>query len=138
MSEANKQVLRRIYAEVFSDGRLEVIDEIVAPDCVEHTPPPGFDTSDVPKALKEFTHALRAGFPDIRFTVGEMMADGDLVAAYYTVEGTHQGDLFGIPPTGRHISFDGLDMVRVADGKATDHWGFDNMMFRLTGGGPPA
>jgi predicted ester cyclase len=138
MSEANKQVLQRVYDEVFNQGKVDVVDEVVAADCVEHTPPPGFDTSDVVKALKEFTQALRAGIPDVRFTVGEMLAEGDLVAAYYTIEGTHQGDLFGLPATGRRISAQGLDMVRIVDGKGTDHWGLDNLMLRLTGGGPPA
>lgn len=138
MSEANKQVLQRIYDEVFSQGNLDVVDETVARDCVEHTPPPGFDTSDVPKALKEFTQALRVGIPDIRVKVGEMLTDGDLVAAHYTVEGTHDGELFGVPATGQRISYEGLDMIRVVDGKGTDHWGFDNLMLRLTGGGPPA
>ena len=138
MSEANKQVLRRVYDELFNQGKLDVVDEVVAPNCVEHTPPPGFDTTDVPKALKEFTQALRAAIPDIRFSVGEMLAEGDLVAAYYTIEGTHQGDLFGVPPAGKAISAQGMDMIRVADGKGTDHWGFDNLMLRLTGGAPPA
>jgi len=136
MSDANKQVLQRVYDEVFSQGKLEVVDEVVALDCVEHTPPPGFDTSDVRKALKQFAQALRAGIPDVRFTVGQMMADGDLVAAYYTIEGTHHGDLFGAPATGKRVSAEGMDMVRVVDGKGTDHWGFDNLMLRLTGGGP--
>ena len=49
MSETNKQVLRRVYDEVFNQGKLDVVDEVVAPNCVEHTPPPGFDTTDVPR-----------------------------------------------------------------------------------------
>lgn len=138
MSDENKQVAQRIYDEVFNEGKLDVIDEIVAPNCVEHTPPPGFDTSDVPKALKEFTQALRAGIPDVHFSVGQMLGEDDLVAAYYTVDGTHDGELFGVPPSGERISFEGLDMIRIVDGKGTDHWGFDNLMLRLTGGAPPA
>jgi predicted ester cyclase len=138
MSDSNKQVLQRIYDEVFNQGNLDVVDEVVAPDCVEHTPPPGFETGDVRKGLKQFTQALRAGIPDVRFSVEQMLASEDLVAAYYVVEGTHQGQLFGVPATGERIAFHGMDMVRVADGKGTDHWGFDNLMLRLTGGAPPA
>jgi steroid delta-isomerase-like uncharacterized protein len=139
MSEANKELLRRFYEEIFNQGRLDAVDELLAPDCVEHTPPPGFATDQVHAALKQFTEMLRAGFPDVRFTADEMISEGDFVGAFWTAEGTHEGDLFGVPASGRRVAFEGLDLIRFADGKATDHWGFDNLMLRLTeGGAPPA
>ena len=131
MSESNKAVLRRIYDELFSGGRLDVADDVVAADCVEHTPPPGLPSDDVRAALKEFTVAVRAAFPDVRFTAGNIVAEGDLVAANWTAEGTHLGDFMGTPPTGERVFFEGVDLVRVVDGRCTDHWGFDNSMVRI-------
>ena len=139
MSEANKEALRRFYKEVFSKGHLDAVDELVAPNCVEHTPPPGFP-DDVRAALKQFTQMLRQAFPDIHFRAEQLIAEGDMVAAFWKAEGTHQGEFMGLPATGQPISFEGLDLVRVVDGRATDHWGFDNSMLRIGGGGstPPA
>jgi predicted ester cyclase len=88
----------------------------------------------VRQALKAFTQMLRAGIPDVRFVAEEIIAEGDLVAAYWTAQGTHVSELMGVPGTGQPVSFSGLDMIRVVDGKCTDHWGFDNSMLRLGGG----
>jgi steroid delta-isomerase-like uncharacterized protein len=136
MSDANKQLMQRFYEEVFSKGNLDAIDELVAEDCVEHSPPPGFPMGDLRTALKQFTQMMRDAIPDVHFTVDQVIAEGDLTAAYWTAEGTFQGELFGVPPSGNRVSFAGVDLVRAVDGKATDHWGFDNMMMQL-GGGPP-
>src|SRR6266550_1949645 len=105
-SEQNKAIARRIPVEVFSQGRLEVVDEILAPDFTEHIAlPPGVPGGR--EGLKAVASALRKGFPDITYRVDLQIAEGDFVAAYVTVSGTHKGEVFGMP----------------ANGKITEHWG---------------
>lgn len=137
MSDANKQVVRRIYDEVFSQGALDVIDEVVSAGAIDHAPPP-FPIDDVREGLKEFTRQMRAAFPDLRIGVNDLVAEGDKVAVYYTMEGTNQGDFMGMPATGARVSIDGFDLIRVQDGICTEHWGvFDNgSLIEQLGAGP--
>ena len=137
MAESDKQVVRRIYEEVFSQGALGVVDEVVSADAVDHSPPP-IPVDDVREGLKQFTQVLRDAFPDVRVTVNHMVAEGDLVAVYYTMEGTHQGDFMGIPATGARVSMEGFDLIRVRDGLCTEHWGVqDNAGLMQQVAGPP-
>lgn len=122
MSDTSKAHCMRIYNEVFNEGKLDVVDEVIAADAIDHSPPPG-STGDTRNDLKEFARAFRDAFPDARFTVREMIAEGDLVAAYATFEGTHQGEFMGVPPTGKRVSMEFMDLIRVVDGKCTEHWG---------------
>lgn len=122
MSDTNKAHCMRIYNEVFNEGKLDVVDEVIAADAIDHSPPPG-STGDTRDDLKEFARTFRDAFPDARFTVREMIAEGDLVAAYATFEGTHQGEFMGVPPTGKRVSMEFMDLIRVVDGECTEHWG---------------
>jgi steroid delta-isomerase-like uncharacterized protein len=122
VSEANKAQCMRIYDELFNEGRLEVVDEVIAADAVDHSPPPD-STGDVREDLRNFARLMRTAFPDAVFTVRQMIAEGGLAAAYCTFEGTHDGDFMGIPATGRRVSMDFMDFIRVVDGQCTEHWG---------------
>jgi predicted SnoaL-like aldol condensation-catalyzing enzyme len=136
MSEANKAVLRRIYDEVFSQGRLEVVDEVVAADAVDHSPPPG-GTGNTPEDLKAFTAIVREAFPDVRFRPVLELADGDKVVVQYEMTGTHEAPFLGIPPTGEPVTVTGVDIVTVVDGKVTEHWGWDDSWQLAAAAGPP-
>jgi predicted ester cyclase len=72
--------------------------------------------------VKEFFTMFFAAVPDARFGVQHVVAEGDRVAAHFTIQGTHQGPLFGIPPTGRSFTFTGVDFWRFAGGQAMEHW----------------
>ena len=65
---------------------------------------------------------FRSGMPDLRVVIEDMIADGDKVAVRYTLEGTHKGELFGVPPTGQHVSIKSIAIERVSDGKIREHW----------------
>lgn len=140
MSEVNKAVVRRVFEEVFNQGRLDVVDEVVAADCVEHTPPwPEFPVDDVRTGLKQFAQMLRDAFPDLHITVEDMVAEGDKVAVYFTITGTHKGELMGVPASGAPVSVMGFDLIRVVDGICTDHWGVeDNLALMQQIGAIPA
>jgi predicted ester cyclase len=122
MSEDIKAIGRRIPVEVFGQGRYEVVDEIVAPDSIDHgTPPPGIPPGR--EGLKAIARAMRAAFPDLKNTVDLQVAEGDLVAGKITYTGTMKGDLFGMKATGKRATWTESHFVRVKNGKVTEHWG---------------
>jgi len=121
-AEQNKTISRRIAIDVFSQGRLEVVDEIVAPDFTDHsTPPPGIPAGR--EGIKAIASALRTGFPDLTYRVDLQIAEGDFVAGYATVTGTHKGEVFGMPATGKHAEWTESHIVKMVNGKITEHWG---------------
>jgi predicted ester cyclase len=139
MSEDIKAIGRRIPVEVFGQGRLEVIDEVVAPDIREHgNLPPGVPPGR--EGLKTIARGLRAAFPDLKNTVDLQVAEGDLVAAKITYTGTMKGDLWGMKATGKQATWTESHFVRIKNGKVTDHWGdIDQLgMLRQLGLAPAA
>jgi predicted ester cyclase len=119
-TEAHKTLVRRFVEEVQSQGRLEVLDELVAPTFVNYTAPPGVPSNR--EGVKQITLLFRRAFPDGVMTVEDMIAEGDTVATRKTFRGTHQGEFMGIPPTGRRVAIELIDMVRVVDGRVVEHW----------------
>jgi predicted ester cyclase len=97
-TEENKAQFRRAYEEVLDQGDVLVVDELIAPDFLNHAAPPGRDRG--PESLRWLATMLRTAFPDLRFTIEELVAEGDIVAGRLTMSGTHEGPLTGIPPTG--------------------------------------
>lgn len=125
MPEDPKSVLRRFYDEV-SAGNLGVIDELIADDVVEHDTFPGIEPNK--EGVKQFFAIFRSAFPDFRMEPDVMLAEGDLVSARVTITGTHQGEFMGMPPSGRRIEVEGIDILRVRDGQGVEHWGVTDAM----------
>jgi predicted ester cyclase len=126
-AEQNKALFRRVIDEVFVGGNTSLIDELVAPDFVEHEElPPGIPAGR--EGVKQLSSAFLSAFPDFKATIDDLIAEGDKVVARATWSGTHQGEFMGIPPTGKRVSFQVIDIVRFAGGKFVEHWGqMDNM-----------
>lgn len=105
---------------MINPGDLDRADELVAADFVEHNPTPG----QVPglAGFKQVVSMLRAAFPDLRITTDELVAEGDKVSVRLTARGTHQGPFQGIPPTGNRVAWEGISMLRVADGQVVERW----------------
>jgi predicted ester cyclase len=119
--EQNKTNFRRIPEEIFNQGNLTLADEIIAADYVDHVPlPPGWPTG--PAGLKQFVTMFRAAFPDFHYSVEDAIAEGDMVVGRVTVQGTHQGEFMGIPPTGKQATWSEIHMGRFAEGKLVEHW----------------
>lgn len=126
-TEENKALLQRFYDEVFNEGNLDVVDELIAADAVEHEEFPGLEGSGR-EVAKQFITIIRSAFPDVRVQAHDMIAEGDRVAARITFTGTHQGEFLGIPPTGKQVEVSTIDIIRVANGKMVEHWGVtDNL-----------
>ena len=121
-TEENKAQFRRMYEEGFNQGILDVTDELIAPECINHEAPPGVNNRG-PESLRMVITMLRAAFPDLRFAIEELIAEGDIVAGRLTMNGTHQGALMGMPPTGRAVRQNHMHFARLLDGKAIEHWG---------------
>lgn len=117
--EENKALVRRFFA-AWNEGRLEDCYALLAPEIVDHAVPPGFPTGL--EGVKQSTALVRSAFPDGQFTIEDLLAEGEQVVARWTVRATQSGDFFGIPPTGKQVAVTGIDIVRLADGKAVEHW----------------
>jgi steroid delta-isomerase-like uncharacterized protein len=128
-SEAAKAVVRRNTEEVQGGGNFDVFDELFADDFLDHTPQPG-RTPDKAGA-RALYRALRAAFPDFHADIHWQIADGECVTTYKTYHGTHRGEFLGVPPTGRKIQFETVDVMRVRDGKIVGHWGVANLFSLL-------
>jgi steroid delta-isomerase-like uncharacterized protein len=119
--EANKQLVRRLYEELFNRGNLDAADELVASDYVRHDLRPG-EAPAGPAGQKAGAEKFRAAFADLRMDVEALVAEGDLVAARWTMLGTHTGAWGGIAPTGRSIRLSGVNFFRIADQKIAEIW----------------
>ena len=121
MSEENKALVRRFIEEVWNSGNLDMIDELIAENHVDHDPA----QSGAPggrQAVRSFVEMYRSAYPDTRLAIGEMIAEGDLVAMTWTATGTHRGELMGIAPTGRSVTVSGIGVDRIAGGQIVESW----------------
>jgi len=128
-TEENKAIARRAYEtfnQAVSAGNWTALDEVIAADVVDHYPSPGQGPGLA--GVKQVFEAFRTAFPDLHFSVEDMITEGDKVASRITLYGTHTGDFQGIPPTGKHVTQTGIDILRLAGGKVVERWGeFDNL-----------
>lgn len=132
--EDNVATLQRFYQEAVNLGHLELFDEFLAEDFVEHEELPGIPPNR--EGVKQWFTLMRTAFPDLKFDVEFTMADGDKVAAYLTISGTQAAEFLGVPSQGRAFSVKTVDIVGFENGKAVAHWGVTDtgmMMQQLTG-----
>jgi len=114
-------MLERIPLEILNQGKYELIDEIYAPDFVEHYEQPGVPPTR--EGFKQFAMAYRAAFPDLHYTVEDAIEAGDKIVHRLTASGTMKGDFLGMPATGRRATWSEIHIGRVADGRLVEHWG---------------
>jgi steroid delta-isomerase-like uncharacterized protein len=113
---------RRILEEAFNEGRLEVVDELVAPDAIDHDPQNPDAGTHGPAGLKTQIRRYRTAFPDLHLEVEQQLEDGDCVITRWRSSGTNDGDLMGMPPTHRHVEVTGIAIDRFADGQIVETW----------------
>jgi len=137
MSEQNKALARRVVEEVWNRGDVSVVDETFAADYTEHNPRPGQDVGL--EGYKAGVAMMRSAFPDLRLDLHDVIAEGDRVALRYTLRGTHEGELMGLPASGSSVESDGMVFARVQDGRVVERWGVQDMLTLLQQiGAPPA
>jgi steroid delta-isomerase-like uncharacterized protein len=137
LSEAS----RRLLEQTFNDGNLELIDQLVAPDAVNHDPATPAQMRELGgrEVFKGTVSMYRAAFPDVRIVVDDVIAADDKVVLRWHSEGTHRGDLAGLAPTGARASVTGIGIDRWKDGKVVEAWTeWDNLgLARQLGAAPP-
>jgi steroid delta-isomerase-like uncharacterized protein len=117
-TEQNKTLVRRVFEEIFNANNLVAVDELIASDYVYHRPArPEFRG---PATYKQLLATFRAAFPDVHFTVEEMLAEGDSVFSRWRFTGTHQGEFMGVAPTQKRITAAGMLLSRCADGRLVE------------------
>lgn len=133
-SSNNKRVYRRFIEEVANQGNFVAADELLADNVIEYENlPEGLPPNG--EGIRQLFRMLRTAFPDFNITIEDLLSDGDKVIARVTLRGTHRGDLMGLPPTGRKVAYEAIDISRIADGKMIEHWGIPDYLtlFRQLG-----
>lgn len=124
--EKNKEIVRRFNEEVIEKGNLESFNELMDDDFINNSAPKDTDRSSR-GMIYTFNTILRPAMPDIKVTIYQLIAEGDWVTTRKNISGTHTGELMGIAATGKKISIDVVDMVRLENGKYKEHWGINNL-----------
>ena len=120
-TEENKKISWRLQEEVFGEGKLESVDELLAPDYVSHAPGDP-ELSRGPEDIKEIVRAYHSAFPDISFTVEKQVAEGAMVVTRWIARGTHRGEFMGVPPSGSRIEVSGMSMDHISGGRIVENW----------------
>ncbi len=132
---------RRLLEESFNEGKFELLDQLIAPDAVDHDParPARLRGLRGPEVLRRSVEMYRTAFPDVRLTVDEVIDGGDKVAVRWHAEGTHRGELEGLAPTGVRATVTGLSIDHWQNGKIVESWTeWDNLgLGRQLGAAPP-
>jgi predicted ester cyclase len=137
---ANKAIVRRFVEEFQDQHRVEALDELISRDFVNHSGTvrdiPGMDRATDFEGMKEIDAMYRKSLPDQRVTIRDMVADQDKVWTYKTFSTVHEGEFMGIAPTGKSVSIDAIDIMRVVDGKIVEHWAVQDVwgLMRQLGG----
>ncbi len=122
-TEQNKELVTRMIEEIFNRGNVDKADEFLASDFVEREDlPPGIPPGR--EGMKQLVIVMRSAFPDLKGTIEDTVAEDDKVVVRWTCAGTHSGGEFmGIPASGKKVSVEVIDIIRIADGKFAEHWG---------------
>lgn len=123
MSEENKAIVRS-FLEV-QDREERIPAELCSPDFTAHIA--GAPPMDI-AAFEQFEAVFSAGFSNIRHSIEDIVAEGDRVAFRLTIDSTHTGEFMGVPASGKQVSFLGIGIMRIADGKVADYWGSPDAM----------
>jgi steroid delta-isomerase-like uncharacterized protein len=114
----HKAVVRRFIGQAFNAGDLAIIDELMTSDYVLH----GVPEVRGPEGMKHFVTMYRRAFPDYACSVEDQIAEGDKVVTRWTARGTQQGELMGIPPTGKQVILPGVVVDRIVNGRLVETW----------------
>lgn len=126
LEEQNKRTVRRFVERYQTGADGAVFAEVMAADVVDHSRPPGI--TEGAEGVRQQFDGFRAAFPDFAAEILDQVAEGDRVVTRKVFRGTHLGELMGIPATGRRVTIDVIDIVRLEDGRIVEHW---NVVDRL-------
>jgi steroid delta-isomerase-like uncharacterized protein len=117
----NKNTVTSFIDALFTKGDPGAVDEYLAEDFVDHDPPMGGSSSR--EGMRAAGVMFRTAFPDWHSDLGVLVGEDDLVVEQFTASGTQQGEIFGVPPSGKTVSLPGINIWRVRDGRIVERWG---------------
>lgn len=129
--ERNKRIVRAFVTAAQCRCELAAIDAYLAPEFVDHNPASGLPPNR--DGVRALLSALWAAFPDLQATIHDQVAEGDKVVTRKTLSGTHDGPFLGAPPTGNCVSFEVIDILRLANGKVVERWSVVDQLALLRG-----
>jgi steroid delta-isomerase-like uncharacterized protein len=127
MTTASNKVLMNRFTDFINTANEDLATEVISPNAIFHVPGRSEPLRGPPGYLA-IIGMMRAGFPDIQWTLEELIAEGDKVAARFTMRGTHNGTFFGVPPSGKKIEVKAMNFYRIADGKIVEEHGQPDLL----------
>lgn len=125
-AQKNKVLIEKVY-RIFSGGNLDELEKYINPNFAEFYKDPRIQGSGL-EYLKNLMTMNRQAFPDLKFTIHEILTEGDKSVVYSTMSGTNTGNFMGKPATNKSVNIDGIDICEIVNGKLTQHWGvWDNL-----------
>ncbi len=135
-TEQNKN-LARSFVDAVQGGNGDAVAKLVAPNWENHDP--SLPPMKGAEGARQLATLIHTAFPDAKFTIDKIIAEGDRVGMHFSYTGTHRGNFLDIPPTGRRVNIQAAGILRVVDGKLTDNWvNFDAMTMMQQLGLAPA
>lgn len=118
--QQNERIAHLYFEEVWNKGKVDLLDSILTPDYINHTP--SVPTTPGPDGLKPIVTAIRKAFPDLSFTIQDVIATDDYVTIRTIMRGTQKDSLFGIPPTNKTIEVNQINIEKIQNGRIAEHW----------------
>jgi len=118
--EENKRLARRAFEDLWNQGKLDTVTDLYDANQVSYGL--GMDVPAGAEGIKQFISIYRTAYPDTHFTIEDQIAEDDKVVTRWTAVGSHQGELMGIPPTGRRVTVTGITINRIVGGKIMETW----------------
>lgn len=115
-TEQNRVLVHRRVEEIWHQGNLAAIDDLIAADFISNGQAIGRE------GFRQFVNVVRTAFPDLQFTIEDIVAEGDKVCVRYVGRGTQQGEFAGLPAAGKPVQFAGIDLFRIAGGQFAEEW----------------
>jgi steroid delta-isomerase-like uncharacterized protein len=119
-TQENKALIARLYEEVFMKWNMAFVDEVFAQEYIDHSVPPG--TPRGPEGVRQFYGTLRTAFPDLQYTVEDLIAEGNKVVVRWRWNATHRGEFLRIPATGKEAPMTGIAIYRITGGRIVERW----------------
>ncbi|WP_343670841.1 ester cyclase [Chitinophaga sp.] len=127
--EKNKAIIKHFDTACIEQNNMDALNELVSDQVVNHAARPGMPNGK--ESFHHFLNALHAGLSDIKVTILRQVAENDLVVTHKAISGIHSSHLFGVPGTGKPVSFEAIEIIRLENGKYVEHWVQSNMAMVL-------
>jgi predicted ester cyclase len=121
-TEESKILMRRITQEIWNEGRLDLISELIGADLIDHIEMPGLEGKGQER-YRNHVQMTRAMFSDFRNELDLVLGEGDIAVSYGRIVGTNDGEMMGMPPTGNRVECESIGILRTANGRAVERWG---------------